>query len=83
MSVLFYKIEPLFTITCLTLFLIGFYADLKILKSAKLRLLFQSLILLLFLSLNQSITIDLRIDLLNKITCKIIFLIFLLYLFSF
>ena len=81
LSVLFYKIEPLLTITCLTLFLIGFYADLKILKSAKLRLLFQSLILLLFLSLNQSITIDFRIDLLNKITENNIFNIFIVSFF--
>ena len=46
---------------------IGFLADLKILKSPKLRLILQFLILLIFLSFFPEITIDLRIDFLNKI----------------
>jgi len=67
LSALFYKSEPLLLTICITFFSIGFLADLKILKSPKLRLVFQFLILLLFLSFNQDITINVRMDLLNRL----------------
>ena len=67
LSTLFYKSEPLLLTICIIFFSIGFLADLKILKSPKLRLVFQFLILLLFLSFNQDITINVRMDLLNRL----------------
>ena len=66
-SILFYKDESYLLIPCIFFFGIGFFADLKILKSPKLRLLLQFLILLIFFSVFQEITIDLRIDLFNKL----------------
>jgi len=72
-SILFYKDESFLLIPCFFFFGIGFFADLKILKSPKLRLILQFLILLIFFSVFQEITIDLRIDLLNKLMEKNIF----------
>jgi|TARA_B110000483_G_C18192398_1_gene541510 hypothetical protein len=69
-SILFYKDESYLLIPCIFFFGIGFFADLKILKSPKLRLLLQFLILLIFFSVFQEITIDLRIDLFNKLMKK-------------
>lgn len=72
-SIIFYRDESYLLIPCIFFFGIGFFADLKILKSPKLRLILQFLILLIFFSVSQEITIDLRIDLLNKLMEKNIF----------
>ena len=72
-SILFYKDEYFLIIPCIFLFCIGFLADLKILNSPKLRLILQFLILLVFFSFFQEVTIDLRIDLLNKLMEKNLF----------
>ena len=72
-SILFYKDESYLLIPCIFFFGIGFFADLKILKSPKLRLILQFLILLIFFSIFHEIKIDLRIDLLNKLMQKNIF----------
>jgi UDP-N-acetylmuramyl pentapeptide phosphotransferase/UDP-N-acetylglucosamine-1-phosphate transferase len=72
-SILFYEDESYLLIPCIFFFGIGFFADLKILKSPKLRLILQFLILLIFFSIFHEIKIDLRIDLLNKLMQKNIF----------
>jgi len=67
MFTLFYSSEPILMIACFVFFIIGFFADLKILKSPKLRLKIQFLTVLIFLNFYHNITIDFRIDLLNNI----------------
>ena len=62
---LFYAYEPILTIAFSFFILLGISSDLKIIDSPKLRLALQLLILLFFISLTPSITIDTRINGLN------------------
>ncbi len=62
----FFNNKLLFFISLL-FFLVGLLSDLKITSSPKLRLLYQFIILILFLFFNQQIQIDTRIEKLNEI----------------
>ena len=54
-----------FTLACMMFFFIGFMSDSKFVKSPKLRLSSQFLVLFVFLFFENQITIDTRIDYLN------------------
>ena len=53
--------------------LLGVFSDLKLIKSAKMRLIFQLFIVLIFVSHNDIIISDTRVDLLNNILSNQIF----------
>ena len=64
---LFYEYYFLGSVFCLILFGLGLFSDLKIANSPKLRLIFQFIILVVFLLLSKEITIDTRIEIINKL----------------
>ena len=64
---LFYKFEFNVIIFCSLFFLLGLFADLKIISSYKLRLLFQLLFLSLLFSISQDIEINTRIQFMDKL----------------
>ena len=67
---LFYEIYFLGSVFCLILFGLGLFSDLKITNSPKLRLIFQFIILIVFLLLSKEITIDIRIEIVNNLMEK-------------
>lgn len=65
--ILFYKLEFNIIIFCSLFFLLGLFADLKIITSYKLRLLFQLLFLSLLFFISKDIVIDTRIYFLDNL----------------
>ena len=63
----FYKIEQFPIIFCLLFFILGFFSDIKLLNSPRLRLVFQFFLLTIFLYYNDIIVIDTRINFLNSL----------------
>ncbi len=64
---LFFFEYPLFTFTCFLFLLLGCLSDTKIISSPKNRLFLQIIILTIFFSFQENLTLDLRIDMLNSI----------------
>ena len=64
---LFYEYYFLGSVFCLILFILGLFSDLKITNSPKLRLIFQFILLIVFLMLNEEITIDTRLEVFNNL----------------
>ena len=62
-----YEINFIFAIVCFLFFLIGFLSDTKITNSPKIRLLFQFLLIIIFIFFNNHIKIDTRILFLNNL----------------
>ena len=70
---LFFFEYPLFTFACFLFLLLGCLADTKIISSPKNRLFLQIIILTIYFSLQENLTLDLRIDSLNSILEKDLF----------
>ena len=64
---LFYEYYFLAAVFCLIFFGLGLLSDLKITNSPKLRLIFQFILLIVFLLLTNEITIDTRIEFINNL----------------
>jgi len=78
---LFYTYEPILIIAFSFFILLGVSSDLKIIVSPKLRLVFQLLILLFFISFTPNIVIDTRINWLNDIMQNFVLKIFIISFF--
>ena len=65
--ILFYKFDYNMVIFCSLFFVLGLFADLKIINSYKLRLIFQLLFLSLFFFISQDIAINTRIEFLDNL----------------
>ena len=78
---LFYAYEPILIIAFSFFILLGVSSDLKIIVSPKLRLVFQLLILLFFISFTPNIVIDTRINWLNDIMQNFVLKIFIISFF--
>ena len=78
---LFYQTSNLFLITCGLFFCLGLLSDLKITDSPKTRLLVQFLLLLFFIYFTKDIEIDIRIEILNKLTNHEFFRVFIISFF--
>ena len=64
---LFFLDNPLLTFTCFLFFTLGLLSDIKKITSPKNRLLLQIIILTIYISFQESLTLDLRIESLNAI----------------
>ena len=65
--ILFFKIDLFFIICCSFLFILGFFADLKILTSYKKRLIMQFILISLLFLLDKEITINTRLDFIDNL----------------
>lgn len=64
---LFYKVDYFFIICCSFLFILGFFADLKIITSYKKRLIIQLFLISLLFLLNKDIVINTRINFIDNL----------------